>query len=275
MPIDTRRIQGPENSIDYRAYIKAGKSKKSEKSDLRPDGRSKDEHRQIFLKTGVINQAKGSSYIEQGQTKLMVGVYGPREIARRSDFSMKGILTCEFKFAPFACLTRRGHQADKEEKELGLVLKEALESTVCLHLYPKACVDVFVTVVEDGGSVLAAAFTATGLALADAGINMFDVVVGSAVVLEGEEVIVDPAKDEEYKPLQEDLCEKRTQGNLTVGYLSGLEQVVGMVCEGELSIEPLSKGLSAAIRQVEQLLPAVQQCLLESLEKKKRAEPQQ
>ena len=36
----------------------------------------------------------------------------------------------------------------------------------------------FVTVIEDGGSVLAAAFTAAGLALADASINMFDVVIG-------------------------------------------------------------------------------------------------
>ena len=59
-------------------------------------------------------------------------------------------------------------------------------STVCLHLFPKACVDVFVTVIEDDGSVLAASLTAAGVALADAGIEMFDTVIGSAVVLEGE-----------------------------------------------------------------------------------------
>ena len=62
----------------------------------RQDGRSKDEHRQIFLKTGVISQARGSSYVEQGRTKVMCGVYGPREIPRRSDFSMKGVLSCRY-----------------------------------------------------------------------------------------------------------------------------------------------------------------------------------
>lgn len=274
MPIDTRRIQGPESSTDYRAYIKT-KAKAPTKPNERPDGRGTNEHRRIFLKTGVITKAKGSSYIEQGQTKLMVGVYGPREIPRRSDFSMKGVLTCEFKFAPFSCLTRRGHQTDQEEKELGLVLKQGLESSVCLHLYPKACVDVFVTVVEDGGSVLATAFTAAGLALADAGINMFDVVIGSSVVLSEKEVIVDPTKEEEYKPDHDHLGQQRTQGNLTIGYLNSLEQVVGMVCEGEVDTETLSTGLSSAIHQAQLVLPAVQQVLLEGLKEKKKAEPQQ
>jgi len=274
MPIDTRRIQGPENSVDYRAYIK--KAKCSSKPTGRSDGRAKSEHRKVFLKTGVITQAKGSAYIEQGRTKVMVGVYGPREIARRSDFSMKGLLTCEFKFAPFACITRRAHQADKEEKELGLVLKEALMSTVCLHLFPKACVDVFVTVIEDDGSVLAASLTAAGVALADAGIEMFDTVIGSAVVLEGDDVVVDQVSEEEYNPVQgSEEEDQRVKGNLTVGYLNGLEQVVAMVCEGELTPELMSRGMSTAINQAQIVLPAVQQCLIESLNKKKKLASQQ
>ena len=47
---------------------------------------------------------------------------------------MKGQLTAEVKFAPFSCSgVRRGHQTDPEEEELGLVVGEALSSTVCLH----------------------------------------------------------------------------------------------------------------------------------------------
>ena len=65
-------------------------------SHSRQDGRSKDEHRLIFLKTGVISQARGSAYVEQGKTKVMCGVYGPREIPRRSDFSMNGVLSCRY-----------------------------------------------------------------------------------------------------------------------------------------------------------------------------------
>jgi exosome complex component MTR3 len=50
------------------------------------------------------------------------------------------------------------------------------------HLYPKSQIDVHVIVLEDAGSVLAAALTCAGLALADASIHMFDVIVGASSV---------------------------------------------------------------------------------------------
>ena len=50
------------------------------------------------------------------------------------------------------------------------------------HLYPKSQVDVFITILEDDGSSLAAAITCAGLAVADAAIDMFDVIVGSSLV---------------------------------------------------------------------------------------------
>jgi len=78
----------------------------------------------------VISQAKGSAYVVQGRTNVMVGVFGPREVQRRSDFSMGGVLTADLKFAPFDCTTRRGQQADREEQELGVVVWETLSSTV-------------------------------------------------------------------------------------------------------------------------------------------------
>ena len=53
-------------------------------------------------------------------------------------------------------------KADAEELELGLLVKECLETSVRMNLYPKSCIDVFVTVLEDGGGTLAAAITATG-----------------------------------------------------------------------------------------------------------------
>ena len=50
------------------------------------------------------------------------------------------------------------------------------------HLYPKSQIDVFVTIIEDDGSTLAAALTVAGLALADASIQMFDTLVGASIV---------------------------------------------------------------------------------------------
>ena len=264
--VDTRRIAGPETSIPYTAY-QANKDKNILDLSSRSEGRAVDSHRKIFLSTGVITQAKGSAYIEQGRTKVMVGVYGPREVQKRSDFSMAGVLTAELKFAPFACITRRGQQADREEQELGMVLGEALSSTVCLHRYPKSAIEVFVTVIEDDGGVVAASLTAAGLALADAGIHMFDIVVGSKVSLTKEEVVVDPDRTEQYGDEEGQIL-----GEVTVGYLPSLEQVVACMCEGVIQTEDLARGLAAATQQAAIVLPAVQQELVEKLKKKKLKE---
>jgi len=175
--VDLYRNAGPEDSIDYKIF----QQKETKPQSIERSDRKDDELRRMFMKTGVISHAKGSSYLEVGDTKVEVAVYGPREIPKRSDFSMKGILSCELKYAPFACATRRGHQRDAEEIELGLLLKECLESTVRMNLYPKSRIDVFVTVLEDGGGVLAASITATGLALVDAQIDMYDNLIGCGV----------------------------------------------------------------------------------------------
>ena len=89
------------------------------------------------LRTGVLSQSSGSAYIEQGSTKVIVGVHGPREIPRRSDFSMKGVLACHVQLAPFSAAASRrapggGAGVDQEAREVANIVKEALEATVCL-----------------------------------------------------------------------------------------------------------------------------------------------
>ena len=264
--VDSKRIVGPESSIPYNAYMISSVKTKLELGN-RSEGRAVDSHRKIFLSTGVITSAKGSAYIEQGRTKVMVGVYGPREVQRRSDFRMEGVLTAELKYAPFACDTRRGQQADREEQELGVVIAEALSSTVCLHKYPKSAIEVFVTVIEDDGGVVAAVLTAAGLALAEAGIHMFDIVIGSKVSLTRDEVVVDPDHSEEYTSKCSEII-----GDVTVGYLPSLEQVVACMCDGILQTEDLARGMAAATQQAANVLPAVQQELVEQLKKKKQRE---
>ena len=86
------------------------------------------------LKTGIITKAKGSAHIEQGQTKASCAVYGPREIPRRSDFSMRGILNCTLEHTPYAKERRKapGSQKDDLEAEMSNAIGQALEATVCM-----------------------------------------------------------------------------------------------------------------------------------------------
>ena len=257
MPVnDGKRLTGPESSLPYSVF--SSRPEKAERGE-REEGRGAGQHRRIFLSTGVISQAQGSAYIEQGRTKVMVGVWGPREVQRRSDFSMSGSLTAEFKFAPFSRRDQTVSSGGSEE-ELGLVVSEALSSTVCLDKYPKSVLEVGVTVLEDDGSVLAASLTAAGLALAAAGVHMADLVVGVKVCVRGEgEVLVDPEASEEADG----------EAGLVVGYLPSLDQVVSSVCQGVLSPSSLSSALATATQQAATLLPAVQQELVQIFKKKK------
>ena len=50
------------------------------------------------------------------------------------------------------------------------------------HLYPKTQIDVFITVLENDGSVVAAALTCASLALANASVQMFDLTIGASIV---------------------------------------------------------------------------------------------
>lgn len=264
---DGKKLFGPGNSIPYSVYQQ---KEEPSSSDKRCDGRALDSHRKIFLSTGVISKAKGSAYIEQGRTKVIVGVFGPKEVQKRSEFSVSGSLSTEFKFAPFSCETRRGvNKEDREEEELGMVISEALSSTVCLNKYPKSVIEVGVTVIEDDGGVVAAALTAAGLALAEAGIHMYDLVVGVKVAVAGDNdddvrVTVDPDREEE----------RRRTGELTLGYLPNLEQVVCLMSEGVMSTSMVSRGLAAATDTANLVMPAVQEQLVNKLKQKRLKENQ-
>lgn len=52
------------------------------------------------MKTGVISQAPGSAYIEMDKTKVICGVYGPRQSP--FEYSPKAKVICDLKFATFA-----------------------------------------------------------------------------------------------------------------------------------------------------------------------------
>lgn len=69
-----------------------------------------------------------------------------------------------------------------EERELSGTVQAALQSAVQRHTFPKSNVDVYCLVLESGGSDAAVAITAASLALADAGIEMYDLVSACCVV---------------------------------------------------------------------------------------------
>ena len=74
-----------------------------------------------------------------------------------------------------------------------MVLQNSLEAAVQLEAFPKSVVSVNCVIMESAGSEMAVLITAAALALADAGIPMFDLVTACQVVrdscLNGHDVI--------------------------------------------------------------------------------------
>lgn len=117
-------------------------------------------------------------------------VYGPREVPRKDDYDFKvANLNCEFRFAPFACFMLRGgtnssggssaKSESLDEKNLSSVIEEALKPSILLHKYPKSQIDLYLLCLEndlDNRHTLSASVCAASMALANASIELYDIV---------------------------------------------------------------------------------------------------
>ncbi|KAJ1526757.1 hypothetical protein ONE63_008333 [Megalurothrips usitatus] len=269
MPVDNRRIQGPEVSFPYCLFQQSdGRNKtNSNPSNLltvRKDGRALLDHRKIYMKTGVVSQAKGSAYVELSNTKVICSVFDPREIPNRVEYSQHGELYCVLKYAPFSCKTRRAHQQDSEEKELSLNLKRALEPAVCRHEFPNFQVDIYVLVLENDGGCLAAAITCAGLALADAHVPMYDLVTAASLGVTGDTMVMDPIEEEE-RLCSQDVKEGQNHGLVTVALMGAHTQITQVWQTGSMTSTCVSDALSRLIQLCEETYPIAQRCLVKSV----------
>lgn len=138
------------------------------------------------------------------------------------------------------------------------MLQESLQPAVCLHKYPRSQIEVNTVVLENGGSVLAHAVTCASLALADAGIEMYDLVLGCSVRQDGASYVADPSYAEESGPAS-------AGGSLTVAFLPSLNQVSGLQSDGEMAEDTLTAGVRTCIEGCYKLYPVVQQVLSRSV----------
>ncbi|KAI9502994.1 3'-5'-exoribonuclease [Coemansia spiralis] len=201
---DRRRVNGPPRSVEP-LYTDEGDVKPFTNGG-RADGRSLDQLRPIFIKTGPLavqptfspTAPSGSAYYEQGKIRISCAVYGPRQ-GRKSNPRM-GSFDCDFQYAPFSCSwKRRPHIKGADEKEIALILEQAMAPAIRLEAYPKACIDAFVTVIESDGkfATISAAINCISAALADAGIELYDIVAACSMSLNASQWVSDCNQAEE------------------------------------------------------------------------------
>src|SRR3990167_7091150 len=142
------------------------------------DGRGFDELRSMSAKVGVIKRADGSAMFKIGKTKAYAAVYGPRDLHPKfMQNPEKGILRVNYNMMPFSGHGERVRPGgSRRSKEINMVIQNALLPVLNLRDYPNAVVDIFVEFPQTDAGTRCAAICAASMALADAGLEMTDLV---------------------------------------------------------------------------------------------------
>lgn len=133
---------------------------------------------------------------------------------------------------------------------MGDVVRSALLPSLRLDLLPKASIDVFITILQVGTSrgklqgdddeacAAAAATTVASCALADAGIEMYGLVVGiNGVILENQsQIIVDASKEE---------AQGQSKAAMSIWSMPALATVTSIQQWGEISSDELEQIMEA------------------------------
>jgi exosome complex component RRP41 len=207
---------------------------------LRLDGRRWDQLRPVRLEVGVLKNADGSAYIEWGKNKIMAAVYGPKEVhPKHQVLPDRALVRTRYHMAPFSVDERKNPAPSRREIEISKVIREALEPAVVVEDYPRTAIEVWVEVLQSDGGSRVAGITASSLALADAGINMRDLVVGCSCGIVENQVVAD----------LDDTEDKEGSGDMPVAIMPNLDQVTLLQVDGMYTREQFQKAFELAIEK--------------------------
>ncbi|EUC42796.1 hypothetical protein COCMIDRAFT_7698 [Bipolaris oryzae ATCC 44560] len=220
---------------------------------LRLDGRRWNELRHIHAQISTQAAADGSSYLEMGNTKILVSVTGPAAEGRQTGQRGGGAtsdklakIDVEINFAGFSGVDRRKRKSDKKTSEMEHCLRSAFEGVLSLHLYPRSTITINVHVVSQDGSLLAACLNAATLALVDAGIPMTDYLVACTAASSASAEAADNASADD--PLLDlNNQEELELPFLTVATLGESDNVAVCVMESRVRMERLESMLAVGI----------------------------
>jgi len=214
------------------------------KDGTRLDGRKLDELRPLKIEVGILANADGSAYIEQGKNKILAAVYGPKELHPKHLASPdRALLLCRYHMAPFSVQERKSPAPSRREIELSKVIREALEPSVFLEYYPRTSIDVFIEVLQADGGTRCAGITVASLALADAGIPMRDLVAACSAGKVDGQLVLDMT----------DLEDKGGEADLPLALMPTLNAITLLQMDGDLTADEFERVLNLAVEGSKQI----------------------
>jgi exosome complex component RRP41 len=225
-----------------------------DKKDIRLDGRKIDELRPVKMKVGILPNADGSAYLEQGRNKILVGVYGPKEAHPRHIAQQdRAVIQCRYHMAPFSVDERKSPAPSRRDIELSKVIREALEPAIFLEYYPRTSIQVYIEILQADGGTRCAGITTASLALADAGIPMRDLVVACAAGKVDGKIALDLMDTED----------KVGEADVPIAFMPNLNAITLLQMDGNLSVDEFKTAVSMALEGCNKLYTLQKQALKE------------
>ncbi|MBI2653218.1 exosome complex exonuclease Rrp41 [Candidatus Woesearchaeota archaeon] len=200
----------------------------------RIDGRGFDETRPIEAKVGVIQRADGSAMFKIGNTWAYAAVYGPRNLHPKFlQDPQRGILRCNYNMMPFSSSGERVRPGgSRRSKEISLVTEKALLPVLDLEEFPNSVVDVFIELPQTEAGSRCAGICAASMALADAGLNMKDLVCAVSLGRVDDKLLIDlDYSEESYKD--------GPVADIPIAMMPNSSKVTLLQMDGEISKEEL------------------------------------
>lgn len=204
--VQSRRTT-PRARVAIAAHLRSRVRDMPATATTREDGRADEHCRPMSLALDVVSASSGSAYVELGDTKVSCAVYGPRR-PRGDDAGVeRGTIVVNVFSVPFA-RAQTGANGDVGAKRLENVSKlaadvelatrtlEALEASVLVESFPRAQVDVYVTILDAAGGEAVACVVAASAALARAGVEQRDLTSACECVRIGKRLVLDPTEAE-------------------------------------------------------------------------------
>ena len=223
----------------------------------------------------VVTGVNGSSHFTLGETRVYCSVYGPRANRSSSNASGNGGMFCDL--GVLECDVRIVDDTQElnnaflqPEQQLSQQLKDALESAIILSLYPKAAISIYAVVMNANGGELSALISCASLALADACIEMNDLVCGVSIGITRQEQHNKGQAESNCRPLIMDPSRNdysKLSSVITFSMMASRGCLTHLTVDGRISPRELSSSLELAQSRCHGIRSILVDCLVTSLNK--------
>ena len=207
---------------------------------LRLDGRRWNELRRFECSINTHSHAAdGSSYLEQGNNKIITLVKGPQEPTLRSQLDpLKATLNVSVNITKFSKMERSksSHKNERRVLEIQTALLRTFEKNIMLNIYPRTLINIEIHVLQQDGGILGSLINGITLALIDAGIAMYDYVSGISIGLYDTTPLLDV-----------NTLEENAMSTVTLGVIGKSEKLSLLSVEDKIPLDRLESVLAIGI----------------------------